>query len=789
MTAVRTPLRPSRRSLLLSGAVLGSLGLAACDPDGEDHAEDPADLPPPSLVMEPLNGHSTMIPGEPVSSGLTPIAPAGDRPFSALLHTHVGYEDELHVVTPEHIGVGKVPIDPLSVSIAVDDSAARARVITSGLEDAGWRSTLLSSADLTTWEEVSLSEDVDLPVEIAGDGLVASRQDGSRIGLWALTDDGAVTVLTAIEVPEEQLWHVRGLARVEDTVVLLLATSDLRSDQIPEAYRTVLSTDGGITWSDPVPVVEDGTDDDVESLRRHGQQFVLLGGTRVQPEWSENTSYRRPTSWVSDDGKEFREVAVPLPKWGLDGWTWGTKGEVDAETEVDMEDLGLSAPVVLPDGGAMHLPIYFEDVLWVATRDVDGSWAVTERRPQLGEVIDEAVVMPDSVLVSYPDAVEGARLEFDTTWNTEGWERTRPFETSPGRRLVCDSGPCGTPLSLLVQRDTRELVRDKEDSSTEIVHHRGAWTFMIDDDEVVAVDGVPDEAWKREYLELRALGPGTVLLLGEERDEDGVPHQRAHVSVDGDWVDTSIDVENVIDVWDLTTIDEIHHLCVAARRRIGDEYLHLPVILTSSDGVEWTELGSADSWELPASGAEGGARVIHVEKVGETVMGAGSTLGEDGYYRAASFVLDDETWKTQPLEGAGIGSSIVTIDPVGDEFSVRVWTADLMEEGKIDESGTVTVDGAPTRDEWGRVIDLGDGLLVAPGAMLTNESGAAYGSCVWASRDGGASWGATTIPGSSGHSAAVHLLVDGEDLVAVTGPGGAVVAHRIVDPRAQLKST
>jgi hypothetical protein len=694
------------------------------------------------------------------------------------------------VVTPEHIGVGKVPIDPLSVSIAVDDSAARARVITSGLEDAGWRSTLLASADLTDWEEVPLSEEVDLPVDIAGDGLIASIQDGSRIGLWALTDDGAVSVLTALEVPEGQLWHVRGLARVEDTVVLLLATSDLRSDQVPEAYRTVLSTDGGMTWGDPATVVEDGMDDDVESLHRHGKHFVLLGGSRVQPEWSESSSYWRPNSWVSDDGKEFREVAVPLPRWGLDDWTWGRKGEVDAETEVDMEDLGWSPPVVLPDGGAMHLPIFFEDVLWIATRDVDGSWAVSDRAPQLGEVIDGAVVMPDSVMISYPAAVEGARLEFDKTWNTQGWERTLPFGTSPGRRLVCDSGPCGTPLSLLVQRDTRELVRDKEEGSTEIVHHRGAWTFMIEGDEVVAVDGVPDEAWKRESLELRALGPGTVLLLGAERDEDGVSHLRAHVSVDGDWVDTSIDVERFTDVWDLTTIDEVHHLCVVARRKIGDEYLDLPVILTSSDGVEWTELGSADSWELPASGAEVGARVIHVEKVGDTVVGAGSTAGEDYYYyRAASFVLDGETWRTQPLEGAGIGSTILTIDPVGDEYSARVWTADLTEEGTIDESGTVTVDGTPTRDDWGRIIDLGDGLLVAPGAVLTSGSGAGYGSCVWASRDGGASWGATTIPGSGGHSETVHLLVDGEDLVAVTGPGGAVVAHRIVDPRAQLRAT
>ena len=50
MTVVPAPLRPSRRLLLLSGALLGALGLEGCEPatgDGETEPEDP----PPTLSM------------------------------------------------------------------------------------------------------------------------------------------------------------------------------------------------------------------------------------------------------------------------------------------------------------------------------------------------------------------------------------------------------------------------------------------------------------------------------------------------------------------------------------------------------------------------------------------------------------------------------------------------------------------------------------------------------------------------------------------------------------------
>ncbi len=788
MTAVRAPLLPTRRSLLLSGAVLGSLGLVGCDPSMPEGAVEPEDLPPPTLSMEPLRNQTSTIPAHNVLASLVPIAPAGGRPFAALARVHRGYEDEMLVVRPDGVGEGSVPIDPLTIATAVDDSAVRARVLTSSPSDGRWRSTMLTSEDLVTWDETVLAEEVDLPVEVAGHGLLASSQDGSRIGLWELGDDGAVSPLVPLEVPEGQRWRVRGLARGDGTIVLLLEISDLRSDQIPASSRTLLSTDGGSTWSDPTPVVEDGSDQDVESLQRHGEQFLVLGGTRVQPEWSEGQSYRRPTSWVSDDGKVFREVPIPLPRWGLDGWTWGEKGAVDSETEIDMEDLDWHAPVVLHDGGALHLSVYYQDIVWIATREADGGWSISERMPQLEEVIDAAVAMPKAAVVVFPTRLTGTTLERAPYSGIEGWEQmlSSGSRLAPRRRLVADSGLCGTPLSLLLQQSRRELVTDEEDSSTEVVTHHSAWTFKVDGDEVATVQGVPDEAWQRESLALRALEPGKVLLLGVERDDD-VRHLRAHVSVDGGWTQASLDVEHPADVWDLTTIDDVHHLCISVRQ--GEDGLELaPLVLTSTDGVEWTELVSPEAVDLPAEGAERGARILHVEKIGETLVGVGSTVGADSYFRAASFVLEGERWTALPLDGAGIGSTIVSLDPVGEGHSVRVWTVGLMEEGNIDAHGAVTVAGSPTEDSWGRIIDLGEGLLVAPGERLSSRGEGGYGSCIWASRDGGASWGATTIPGAEGHAGEVHLLIDGDDLIAVTAPGGAVVSHRIVDPRAQLSA-
>ena len=787
MTVVPAPLRPSRRSLLLSGALLGALGLAGCEPatgDGETEPEDP----PPTLSMEPMQNHGSTIPAHAVLSGLTPIAPAGDRPFAALALVKRAYEGAMAVLTPDQHGNEPVPIDPGSTSVVADDSAVRARVITSSRTDGGWRSTLLTSENLTDWEEIPLAQEVDLPAEAAGGGLVASIQDGARIELWEVADDGAVAPLTPLEVPEGQQWRVQGLAREDGMIVLLLEVVELRSDQISDSSCTMVSADGGKSWSAPVPVVEDETDRLVESIWRHGKQFVVLGGTRVQPEWAGSRSYWRPTSWVSDDGKDFREVPVPLPRWGLDGWTWGEKGEVDAQTEMDMTDLDWGAPVVLPDGGAMHLAITYENIHWIATRDAKGTWTVSERRTSFEDVIDEMVAMPDSVVVAFPGTVAGTRLEQDDL-GADKWQSIwGGVPLSPSRRLVTDSGLCGTPVSLLFQQSTRELVVDEDDGSTEVVTHRGAWAFMVDGEEMATVEGLPEKAWQRDSLALRALEPGTVLLLGVEQDEEGTNRLRGHATVDGDWVESSLDVERPRDIRSLSTIDGVHHLCVVTLLEDGDRYHLSPLVLTSSDGVEWEELVSPEAIDLPAEGAELGARILGVEKVGETIVGVGSTVGEDSYYRAASFVLEGERWKVLPLEGAGLGSTITSLGRLGEDVVVRVWMAGLEGQGRIDSQGAVTLDDDSTEDVRGRIIDLGKGLLVAPGELLSSESGPGYGPCVWASRDGGASWGATVIPGSEGHRGTVHLLLDGDDLVALTSPGGAVLSHRIVDPRAQLRA-
>ena len=480
----------------------------------------------------------------------------------------------------------------------------------------------------------------------------------------------------------------------------------------------MVSADGGKSWSAPVPVVEDETDRLVESIWRHGKQFVVLGGTRVQPEWAESRSYWRPTSWVSDDGKDFREVPVPLPRWGLDGWTWGEKGEVDAQTEMDMTDLDWGAPVVLPDGGAMHLAITYENIHWIATRDAKGTWTVSERRNSFEDVIDEMVAMPDSVVVAFPGTVAGTRLEQDDL-GADKWQSIWDGASlSPGRRLVTDSGLCGTPVSLLFQQSTRELVVDEEDGSTEVVTHRGAWAFMVDGEEMATVEGLPEKAWQRDSLALRALEPGTVLLLGVEQDEEGTNRLRGHATVDGDWVESSLDVERPRDIRSLSTIDGVHHLCVVTLLEDGDRYRLSPLVLTSSDGVEWEELVSPEAIDLPAEGAELGARILGVEKVGETIVGVGSTVGEDSYYRAASFVLEGERWKVLPLEGAGLGSTITSLGRLGEDVVVRVWMAGLEGQGRIDSQGAVTLDDDSTEDVRGRIIDLGKGLLVAPGELL-----------------------------------------------------------------------
>ena len=51
-----------------------------------------------------MQNHGSTIPAHAVLSGLTPIAPAGDRPFAALALVKRAYEGAMAVLTPDQHG-------------------------------------------------------------------------------------------------------------------------------------------------------------------------------------------------------------------------------------------------------------------------------------------------------------------------------------------------------------------------------------------------------------------------------------------------------------------------------------------------------------------------------------------------------------------------------------------------------------------------------------------------------------------------------------------------------------
>ncbi|GAA4528479.1 hypothetical protein GCM10023160_26260 [Brachybacterium paraconglomeratum] len=80
MPDARSLSRPTRRSLLLAGAVLAPLGLAGCDPEGGEGTEEE---PPPraAVTLAPMATSEALLPTAPVRVGTWNVSPSSGHPW------------------------------------------------------------------------------------------------------------------------------------------------------------------------------------------------------------------------------------------------------------------------------------------------------------------------------------------------------------------------------------------------------------------------------------------------------------------------------------------------------------------------------------------------------------------------------------------------------------------------------------------------------------------------------------------------------------------------------------
>lgn len=781
--------RPTRRSLLLSGAVLVPFGLAGCDREGDEGAETEVEAPPPraTVTVEELVASPSVVPQRRAFRGAWPVRATAERPLAMLFAHDLDGQRSVDACLSTSPGSVEIQLEETTTSTTADGTGETARVFASVPDGPRYRTTMHTSQNLRTWTSVPLDPAVHADLVAAGDGLILGLVERT-VHPWDIADDGAVTALEPLVIPDDQRWSVRGVARRGDLIVVLLFVTMPDAARVPHIVR---STDGGGSWSAPHALGEKGSDVHPRSIHALAGAFVIIGDLEHSPDWADGETFWRPTAWSSTDGSDFSHEEIPLPTWGREGWTWRGKGELDAETPVDFLSISGGGAALDAEGTALHLCVYFQHDLRTATRSADGTWTTSSNWAGVGDVIEYGVSGPEGAVLRFPEKVVSA-VHGEAPWG-DIWERSELRSLAPPRGWWAARGQL-SPL-MAVMRWTVSTLPGEDDDQWTVNQEHGAVTVGLGQNSLDSAVDLPEGAVEWERVGVHALDAERTLLTGVE-DEDGVRHFRAMVLIDGAWVpadgleSSQVQVESA--VRRLSTIEGVHHFPVAAwvDRDDGTSCL-VPTIFTSEDGLSWNELGRVDPAVYEGSEQAQGLQLHQLVEVDGTLIGIGAVLGEDDYYRAATVVLGEEPWTVRTLEQSLAGSHLTEAHRRGDEVVVGYWWDDVLEYGVLTAEGTVDTEGLLwiSGEESHSVLDLGDGAMLSVGvARQTKDEREEVGTCLWGSRDAGANWTQMVLPGLAGRHLDVELLSDGEDAIIIAGDGARPYGYRIIAPKQQLLS-
>lgn len=208
---------------------------------------------------------------------------------------------------------------------------------------------------------------------------------------------------------------------------------------------------------------------------------------------------------------------------------------------------------------------------------------------------------------------------------------------------------------------------------------------------------------------------------------------------------------------------------ISADEEDGDATIHRGRIFASPDGVTWADAEESIDLDAITDGlADHGSRIVGIGEIDGTLIGVGWVRSGDDERRSATFVRGDSGWTAQVVDGESLEYTFSQVVPVPDGLlamqqgagiGLRHWT--IAADGTSSEAYRTS-----HAEQRALPLDLGGGALLAWGTLDRaadapggDEVQVGVGSCLWASADGGETWGATLVPGHNGRFCDMGLAV------------------------------
>lgn len=780
MTAACPVLRPSRRSLLLSGALFGTLGLAGCDPEGTTEGGVEKETPRATVAVEKLITSADLYPSHSTRAGTWSVSPVSEHPVAMLVCLVRGVETELYALTFESVAGIRIPIDSTTSGLTVDSRGGAVRLLAQRAVGGDLQHVMWRSEDLVEWSETDLGDAFGVDLSAFGDGVVVASSRDGRLALWSVQEDGSIDALAPIPIPDDLRFKVNDLARSGKAIAVLLSVLGASGDWVP---HLVVSEDGGATWGEPMPLPDAGENSYAHSVRAVEQAFVVVGGHDVAVDWDEEWKQTRPVAWSLAPGEEIVQEEIPRPLFGVDGWNVDGRGNVNRDSPVDYEDISSSAPIVDAAAREIHCAIYFGDDCRRATRGADGRWSVSELDGYAPFEVMTAVTSPAGQILLSPARAAFREAGSEGYVSGLSYSRERSFERG--------GSEIHGRLDAVLQDSWTETTRDESKYRSSRKHENLGVSIV--DNRLEPAGGFPEEARAWPSTRVHHLPGGAELLTAIVEDEDGNQHIEARLRTDGDWTETTLlEADGVHGLGDAAEVDGTAYLPVYGGVD-EKESLGGISVLTSTDGTRWETLGVVDPAAAKEEGFAGGARINDTTAMGDAVIAIGTAYDTDDVPRAAIFRLEDGVWAPKLIPDFPPNSWLESIRVEGGSVLVSGVRANLVLTGVLAEDGKVMeADVVSDHERRGMHLDLGDGALLAPGWIdrspkeVEGAEQTGHGACIWASPDGGKSWTATVLPSLECRYHAIDLARDGDDVVAFAALADVPVAYRITDAKSQV---
>lgn len=777
MTAACPVLRPSRRSLLLSGALLGTLGLAGCD-----GVSLPWSTPRATVTLAPMTTAAELQPEMPVYREDWGISPGSERPMAMLVHRERALEADLRAVSLEEPEGVAVPIDPLTTGLVVDGHGETVRVYASRVVDAARRTVMHTSTDLVEWGSVDVDGGIGADLVAAGDGLVATSQRDGELQVWDVSDDGAVTALTPVPVPEGQKWSVQAVGRADDAVLVAID----RKGTSEEAAVVVSSSDGGMTWSAPTPLPGDADQKSVHAIFAQDGAFVLVGSWRTAVDWDEHTRTSRAAAWTGTGVEDLRTETIPLPMWEVEKFIDDERGDLASDTPIDFFDLSVGHPVRTAEGAEICATTYWGDDMRLLLRAVDGTWSVG----------DSEMFAPTHVIEVVGDSTGMIFRENGRVYvRAAGGSDFAGLRVDPARGLSIATAATGAGHTGRITWTTYSITRSSERISAWPSEYGTA--FGADEDNQLVRRNEPSLGTaKPRGVRIHHLDGDLVLCTGFVSGDDPLaePGFVVEVSTDHSTWQSAVglpQIESFMRHGEARSVDGVHYLPFAEwiDPEGGGPVVLTPRLYSSDDGISWEPVPAPVPEHPEPEKAALGASLLEVTSIDGVLLCLGELIDALDKSTPVIFVQDGESWKTVPFEGALRGDSL---DGTGDD-GVHGTVAGRSARWSLAADGTLTETyRSDDRASRGPALDLGEGALLAGGwidvpAGSEDDAGeTGIGACLWASLDGGESWQATMLPGHEGRFPDVHVRADGDDVLVILDDPDVPHGYWIRDARADV---